>query len=142
MKLALLLALTLHVSKGGTMYVKGEKVELLSHARNGKVLAKLNAGTEVIWLGADEANPSWHYVDAGGKRGFVPMSALTPNKTITEEEAGKPPETPPGTQKPPSPPPYAQDRAYLKLLELTEATQAQRANVPAHVKAAGLKAGQ
>ncbi len=139
MAIALLLALGLQVAPGGKLYVKGASVELLSHARNGRVLAKLPAGAEVTWLGADEANPSWHHIDAGGKQGFVPMSALTPNKAITEEEAGKPPD---GPRQPPKPPPYAADPAYVALQALTESTQAQRHNVAAHVKAAGLKAGR
>jgi len=137
MTCALLLALTLQVAPGGRLYVKGERVELLSHPRAGRVLVKLPAGTEVTWLGADPASPSWHHVEVGGKKGFVPMSALTPNKAITEEEAGKPAEG--ASAAPPRRAPYADDPAYVSLQELTAGTQAQRANVPAHVKAAGLK---
>jgi hypothetical protein len=135
MTCALLLALTLGVAPGGKLYVKGERADLLSHPRNGRVLAKLPGGTEVTWLGADSANPSWHQVEAGGKRGFLPMSALTPNKAITEEEAGKPEPS----RAPVHPAPYADDPAYVSLQQLTAGTQAQRARVAAHVKAAGLK---
>ncbi len=126
----LLLALLLQVSPGGTLYVKGEGVELRSRARNGKVLAKLAAGTEVKWLGTDPKDPSWHRIEVGGKTGFVPMSSLTTQKAITEEEAARPP--------PLGPPPYAADPAYVALERLTEGTRAQRAKVQAHARAAGL----
>jgi len=126
----LLVALALLVKPGGTLYVKGEGVELRSRVSRGEVLAKLLPGTEVKWLGPDTKDPSWHRVEVGGKKGVVPMSSLTPHKAITEEEAAKPP--------PLGPPPYAADPAYLALKQLTDLTRAQRANVAAHAKTAGL----
>jgi hypothetical protein len=81
------------VVKGGTLYIKGQDVKLLSKADLGaSAVTKLKNGDAVTWQGPDAKNKDLHAVEAGKKKGFVFVANLTPNKPIDEypKTDGKP----------------------------------------------------
>jgi hypothetical protein len=81
------------VTKGGTLYIKGQDVKLLSKPDLGaSAVTKLKHGDAVTWEGADPKNKDLHAVEAGKKKGYVLMANLTPNKPIDEypKTDGKP----------------------------------------------------
>jgi hypothetical protein len=84
---------TLAIAPGGKLYVSAKDTALLKEPKEKAAkLATLAAGIEVTWLGASDKDPAFHQVDAGGKKGFVHRSSLTPNKPQSEFDAasGKP----------------------------------------------------
>lgn len=96
------------IAKGGTLYIACKDFKLLKEP---KAAAKtvsptpLALGDEVIWLGASDKDKSFHQVEHNGKKGFVHMSCLKPNKPMTELT---------GDQKPISPPAFASSGAATK----------------------------
>ncbi|MDP3238111.1 MAG: hypothetical protein Q8N26_35295 [Myxococcales bacterium] len=75
----------LAVAKGGSLYIKSKDVKLLKDPKAGATALKpLDIGTEVKWLGASEKDKAFHEVEAGGKKGFVLMSNLSPSKPQME----------------------------------------------------------
>lgn len=83
------------VKKGESLYVTARNVRLQKDSSpTSGVLATLQPGQEVKWLGADAANKQWHKVNAGGKEGVVFQSNLSPKKPASEVVAavndGKP----------------------------------------------------
>lgn len=83
----------LAIAKGGTLYIRSKDTALLKEPKaNSQSLMKLQPGTEVVWNGPSEKDKSFHEVVVGGKKGFVLMSSLSPNKPQTEVDSssGKP----------------------------------------------------
>jgi hypothetical protein len=81
------------VAVGGTLYVKSKDTKVLKEAKAGSsAVVTVQPGKEVIWNGADAKDKSFHSVTVDGKKGFVLMSNLSPNKVATEidSSSGKP----------------------------------------------------
>ena len=81
------------VKVGETLYIRSKDTALLKEPKaNSQSLMKLQPGTEVVWNGPSEKDKSFHEVVVGGKKGFVLMSSLSPNKPQTEidSSSGKP----------------------------------------------------
>lgn len=81
------------VAKGGTLYIKSKDTKVLKDPKaDSKPVVTLQPGAEVVWNGASEKDKTFHEVSSGGKKGFVLMSNLTPNKVATEIDTstGKP----------------------------------------------------
>jgi hypothetical protein len=80
-------------SKGSKLYVKANDTVLHKQpGGQGPQVAKLHAGTAVIWNGASEKDQQWHEVSVDGKRGFVQLQDLSPHERAAEIDAvtGKP----------------------------------------------------
>lgn len=135
--LVVVLALASGVQKGGKMYVKGDAVVMTSKADGAGASILLPAGTEVTWHGADAKNKSMHLIEHQGKKGYVPMSSLTPNRASEELQSTAPPVPPRpagGT---------AQEEAALASVKLlTASTEEQKSKVAEHVKKSGLRGGR
>jgi hypothetical protein len=86
------LAAVAGVAKGGTLYIKGQDVKLLSKPDLKSSGSKLKAGDPVVWNGPSDKNPQLQDVKAGSKKGFVIQSALATAKPIDEipKSDGKP----------------------------------------------------
>lgn len=85
-------SVALGIAKGGTLYIKSKDTPLLRAPKAGSPsVATLQIGDEVIWLGPSEKDKVFHLVEAGGKKGFVLMSNLSPSKPQRElvEGVGK-----------------------------------------------------
>lgn len=97
----------LAISVGGKLYVSSKDALLLKEpkAKAAKV-DTLQPGTEVVWLGVSEKNKQYHQVQVGSTKGFVLLSALTPNKPQSELDAA--------SGKPMSPPAFAASGAANK----------------------------
>lgn len=83
----------LAIAKGGTLYIRSKDTALLKEPKaNSQSLMKLQPGTEVVWNGASAKDKAFHEVVVGGKKGFVLMSSLSPNKPQEEVDSssGKP----------------------------------------------------
>lgn len=81
------------VAKGGKLYIKSKDTRVLKEPKAGaKEVTKLQPGAEVVWNGASEKDKQFHEIVAGGKKGFVLMSNLTPNAAVQEVDSstGKP----------------------------------------------------
>ena len=73
----------LGVAKGGKLYIKSKDTALLKAPKPGAVkVATLQPGDEVTWLGPSEKDKTFHLVEVNGKKGFVLMSNLSPNKPL------------------------------------------------------------
>lgn len=72
------------VAKGGKLYIKGTGVNMWDKADASGKKTALKNGDEVTWNGADEKNKSMHAIEFKGKKGFVQMANLTPNKPADE----------------------------------------------------------
>ena len=131
--LFVVLALVSGVKPGEKMYVKGEGVVMTARPDHSGASTPLPAGTEVIWAGADEHNKSMQKIEVNGKKGYVPTSALMPNRPDAEiQSTGPPAPRTEGTS--------AEEAATRKALEaLRASTAAQRSNVAAHAKKNGLR---
>jgi hypothetical protein len=93
---ALVTAALLAAGPGDTLYVNVKDAPLLaSTAPNAKVLALLQPGQAVTWLGADAENKQFHRVTVEGKTGVIFQSHLSPRKPQTEVHAEAPPSGPP-----------------------------------------------
>lgn len=81
------------VAKGGKLYIKSKDTKVFKDAKVGPTAMKdLAVGTEVTWNGASEKDKQFHEILVGGKKGFVLMTNLTPNKPAEEIDSstGKP----------------------------------------------------
>lgn len=107
------------VSKGGTLYVKSKETKLFKDAKVGAAVATLKVGDAVTWNGPSEKDKQFHEIVANGKKGFVLMTNLTPNKPAEEIDAS--------TGKPMSAQAFASSGAATKAL------------TPAAIKYAGAK---
>lgn len=140
---ALVIALTLlgGVQKGGKLYVKGNGVNMTDKADGTGAKTALKAGDEVTWQGPDAKNKSMQAIELRGKKGFVPMVALTPNRP-QDEVASADGKAMSAAAFASSPAPLAkttEDKAAAARLQLLRASsEAQKARVAEHVKAAGL----
>lgn len=81
----------------GTLYVKARNTRLMaSAAPTADVVAILQPGQQVEWLGADLKNKQWHHVRVKGKKtqqGLVFQSNLStrpPNMELTAKSGGRP----------------------------------------------------
>lgn len=87
----------LAIAKGGTLYVRAKDASLMKEpkAKSATVL-KLAQWTEVVWNGPSEKDKQWHAVMVAGKKGFVRITELSPNKPQLEVDSstGKPMSTP------------------------------------------------
>jgi hypothetical protein len=72
------------VAKGGKLFIKGTGVNMWDKADASGKKTALKNGDEVTWNGADEKNKSMHAIEIKGKKGFVQMANLTPNKPADE----------------------------------------------------------
>ncbi|MBL8911670.1 MAG: hypothetical protein JNM17_13345 [Archangium sp.] len=73
------------VAKGDTLFIKNRvKMSKDPKAGSAGVGAELAVGSEVKWLGPSEKDKTFHEIEVGGKKGFVLMSNLTPNKPAPE----------------------------------------------------------
>jgi hypothetical protein len=75
-----------------TLYVKARNTRLMANASaTANVLAVLQPGQEVKWLGADPKNAQWHRVEAGTQKGVVFQSNLAkkpPNMELVAQDKG------------------------------------------------------
>ena len=81
------------VAKGGVLYIKSKDCTVLKEPKLGAAWPnKLQPGTEVIWNGPSDKDKQFHEISLQGKKGFVLMSNLTPNKPQLEIDTstGKP----------------------------------------------------
>ena len=81
------------VAKGGTLYIKSKDTKVLKDPKAGAAaVTTLQPGAEVTWNGPSDKDKQFHAVDAAGKKGFVLMSNLSPNKIAAEIDSstGKP----------------------------------------------------
>lgn len=76
------------VAKGGKLFIKGSGVNMWDKADASGKKTALKNGDEVTWNGPDEKNKSMHAIEAKGKKGFVQMANLTPNKPADEITTG------------------------------------------------------
>jgi hypothetical protein len=75
----------LAVKPGESLYVKARNTRLMaSAASTADVVAILQPGQQVKWLGADSKNTQWHQVEAAGKKGLVFQSNLSPRPPSME----------------------------------------------------------
>ena len=72
------------VAKGGKLYIKGTGVNMWDKADASGKKTALKNGDEVVWQGADATNKQMHAIEFKGKKGFVQMANLTPNKPADE----------------------------------------------------------
>lgn len=72
------------VTKGGKLYIKGTGINMWDKADASGKKTALKNGDEVVWQGADATNKQMHAVEFKGKKGFVQMANLTPNKPADE----------------------------------------------------------
>lgn len=72
------------VAKGGKLFIKGTGVNMWDKADASGKKTALKNGDEVTWNGPDEKNKSMHAIEFKGKKGFVQMANLTPNKPAEE----------------------------------------------------------
>jgi hypothetical protein len=76
------------VAKGGTLYIKSKDTKVLKDAKLGAAaVSTLQPGAEVIWNGADKTDKQFHEIAFSGKKGYVLMSNLSPNKPQLEIDA-------------------------------------------------------
>jgi hypothetical protein len=152
--LAIALLLLGGIPKGGKLWVK-TPANLTDKADGTGKKTALKAGDEVTWLGADEKNPSMQAVESRGKKGFVPTTALTPNRpadevvsndgktTSAEAFAASGAATRGDLGETPVFVASDQDKAAAaKHLMLRASSAAQKAKVAEHVKAQGLGGGK
>ena len=76
------------------LYVKARNTRLMaSSAPTAGVVAILQPGQKVKWLGADKKSPQWHRVEASGKQGLVFQSNLSkkpPSMELLAKDGGTP----------------------------------------------------
>jgi hypothetical protein len=72
------------VAKGGKLYVKGTGVNMWEKAEGTGKKTALKSGDEVTWNGPSDKDKSMHEIMFKGKKGFVQMANLTPNKPADE----------------------------------------------------------
>jgi hypothetical protein len=97
------------VKKGESLYVKSKDTKVLKDPKaTSKAVVTLQPGAEVTWNGASEKDKQFHEIATGGKKGYVLLANLTPNKP-TEEISGS-------TGKPLSPQAFASSAAATKAL--------------------------
>lgn len=97
------------VKKGEALFIKSKDTKVLKDPKaTAKAVVTLQPGTEVIWNGASEKDKQFHEVSVNGKKGYVLMTNLTPNKP-TDEISGS-------TGKPISPQAFASSGAATKAL--------------------------
>ena len=72
------------VAKGGKLFIKNSGVQMTEKADGGGKKTPLKLGDEVTWNGPDEKNKQVHSIEFKGKKGFVQMANLTPNKPADE----------------------------------------------------------
>lgn len=74
------------------LYVKARNTRLMASASaTANVLAVLQPGQEVKWLGADPKNTQWHRVQSGTQKGLVFQSNLAkkpPNLELVAQDKG------------------------------------------------------
>jgi hypothetical protein len=126
MKGLMLVAFLAGVPKGGTLYVHGAGVKLLSKAdAHSRALTPLDDGQAVVWSGADVKNPAMQRIEVRGKSGYVETSQLTPY----------PPEpaSPPALRAGPTPPPRCTgpEEQCAALVQLSASSQYQRTQAAA-----------
>lgn len=75
----------LAIAKGGTLYIRSNDTALLKEPKaKAASLMKLAQGTAVVWNGPAEKDKQWHEVMVAGKKGFVRITELSPNKPQQE----------------------------------------------------------
>ena len=73
------------ITKGATLYIKSKDTKVLKDPKAGAAtVTTLQPGAEVVWNGASEKDKQFHEINAAGKKGFVLMSNLSPNKPKAE----------------------------------------------------------
>ena len=129
MKGLLLVVVLAGVPKGGTLYVHGAGVKLLSKAdAHSKALAPLDDGQAVVWSGADAKNPAMQRIEVRGKSGYLELSQLTPYPP----EPASPPAFRSGAT--PAPRCTGAEEQCAALVQLSASSQYQRAQTPAGSK--------
>jgi hypothetical protein len=90
-------AIALAADAKNTLYVKARNTRLMaSAAPTANVVAILQPGQQVTWLGADASNKQWHRVRVDGKKpkeGLVFQSNLStkpPDMELTTKSGGRP----------------------------------------------------
>ena len=81
------------VAKGGTLYIKSKDTKVLKDPKaDAKAVVTLQPGAEVVWNGPAEKDKTFHEISSAGKKGYVLMTNLSPNKPAQEIDAstGKP----------------------------------------------------
>ena len=76
------------VAKGGKIYVKGTGVNMWDKPDASGKKTALKNGDEVTWNGPSDKDKSMHEIQFKGKKGFVQMANLTPNKPADEVLTG------------------------------------------------------
>lgn len=131
------------VAKGGKLYIKVSGVSMTDQADGGGKKTALKAGDEVTWLGADDKVRTANAIEVGGKKGFVHVTQLTPNKPADEvapdgklispqEFASRRDSAVPVVGK-------RDDPAVAALQELEASSEQARRKVDEHVQRAGLR---
>jgi len=78
----------LAIAKGGTLYIRSNDTAMLKEPKaKAATVMKLAQGTAVVWNGASEKDKQWHEVMVAGKRGFVRVTDLSPNKPMQETDS-------------------------------------------------------
>jgi len=72
------------VAKGGKLYIKGTGVNMWDKADASGKKTALKNGDEVTWQGPSDKDKSMHAIEFKGKKGFIQMMYLTPNKPADE----------------------------------------------------------
>lgn len=99
------------VGKGGKLYVTARDTRLQKDASpTAALVEKLQPGAEVIWQGADAANPRWHRVTHGAKSGVVFQANLSAHPQAPEVVASQ------SGSKPIDPQAFASSGAATKAL--------------------------
>src|SRR4051812_31780747 len=79
------------VEKGGTLYVTARNTRLLKTlGASSNVVAVLQVGQAVIWLGPDPSDPRWHRVRLKDKEGVVFQTSLGTHPPQIELTASAP----------------------------------------------------
>lgn len=79
------------ITKNSTLYVRSRNTRLVDKP-NGKVLATLQPGTEVIWLGTAPNAPGWHLVKVGKRSGALLTANLAtkpPSREVVATQGTK-----------------------------------------------------
>jgi hypothetical protein len=139
------------VPEGGKLYIKTPTASMTDKADGSGKKTALRQGDEVTWNGADEKNKAMQAVELKGKRGFVRMTALTPNKPADEvvgadgktASAAEFAASGAGTRGESGETPVLatsneEKAAAAKLLLLRASSAAQKAKVLEHLEAQGL----
>jgi hypothetical protein len=145
------------VAKGGKLFIKGTGVNMWDKPDASGKKTALKNGEEVTWNGPSDKDKSMHEIQFKGKKGFVQMANLTPNKPADEvttsdgkmtsaaafasSGAATKAMSESGLKYAQGEGPNAQEVA-AGLIHLEGSSEDQKKNVADHVKKAGLGGGK